>query len=304
MHSNVERKQQSISAKCPICSCSNQAYSTKVVLGDGRIYKCKKCSGYFLFPQMHIDYKSQTTENSRQLKWTEDVQRVNRFIPRILKFFRKQMNKPLDSVLEIGCNTGYLGAGFTEAGCHYTGIDVDSEAISFGKTKGLELYNVSIEKINESPIYGNTYDLVICMNVIEHVNDCLKVFETIQSLGSLGIIFCPNALGLSARLKTFSIYRNIVNRFWASDRTMVYSIDGYWHNLGFTKKTLKYLAGQAELDVLWVRGITNNHKIWGYSEPCGNSIFRLFAMFCCIIGIPNSIYLVASSKLKIRKRST
>ena len=285
--------------KCPICSCLNQIYSTKVALACGKIYKCKECDGYFLFPRVHINYKNSGWTKFRNRQWKKNVQLVNRFIPRILRFFEKHMNRPLSSVLEIGCSSGFLGAGFVNAGCQYVGIDVDPEAVSFGQSKGIELYNFPIEKIKESPIYGYKYDLVISYSVYEHVNDPLEAFKAIRPfINGLCIIIVPNALGLSARLKTFGLYRDLVNWFWGDDRKMVYSMDGFWHNIGYTKKTLKYLAKQAKLNTLWVRGLTNNDKNFGFVQRCDRPIFLLFEKLCHILGMSNCIYLVASQQLR------
>ena len=294
MENHINNEHIFFPAKCPICSCLDQICSTKVALAGGKIYKCKECNGYFLFPKVHVNYNGAT--RFRNTHWEKDIQLVNRYIPRIFRFFEKQMNRPLRSVLEIGSSSGFLGAGFINAGCQYVGIDVDKKAVSFGRSKGLELYNFPVEKIKDSPIYGYNYDLVISFNVYEHVNDPLEAFKAISPfIGGLLIIIVPNALGLSARMKYFRWYRNLVNWIWGGARTMVYSIDGFWHNIGYTKKTLKYLANQAKLNILLVRGITNNDKTFGFVERCDNPIFRIFARISFFLGMSNCICFVASS---------
>lgn len=77
---------------------------------------------------------------------------------------------PNPVVLDAGCGTGY-NIGWLQK--HYsalvTGVDFSSRALNFCRCRGS--YNLVQADIASLPIAGNSYDLVICFDVLTHLKD-------------------------------------------------------------------------------------------------------------------------------------
>lgn len=88
---------------------------------------------------------------------------------------------PPKKILEIGCSTGFnciaLSRLFPEAEVY--GIEPDGEAVAVANSMAAaaEISNVHfLRGVGESLPYGNhVFDLIVCLTVIEHVNDVERV---------------------------------------------------------------------------------------------------------------------------------
>ncbi len=90
------------------------------------------------------------------------------------------------SVLDVGCGGGLLAEGMARRGAHVTGIDLSPSLLSTAELHALESgalvrYRlVSAEALAaESP---STYDLVTCMEMLEHVPDPASVIGALARL--------------------------------------------------------------------------------------------------------------------------
>lgn len=85
------------------------------------------------------------------------------------------------SILDVGCASGWflsrVSKRYPEAYC--VGIDKYRRAIDYGKKhyKSLELLYADAHKL---PFQANSFDLVICTEVLEHVNDPAGVLREIK----------------------------------------------------------------------------------------------------------------------------
>lgn len=90
------------------------------------------------------------------------------------------------NVLDVGCGGGILSEGLASRGAHVTGIDLGDKALSVAK---LHLYesnlSVNYEKIavetlaNQRP---GEFDVVTCMEMLEHVPDPGSIIEACSRL--------------------------------------------------------------------------------------------------------------------------
>jgi 2-polyprenyl-3-methyl-5-hydroxy-6-metoxy-1,4-benzoquinol methylase len=72
------------------------------------------------------------------------------------------------AVLDVGCGTGAMLAGFRSAGCRVRGLEYADAAIEFCRNRGLDVTKFDLEKDEAAPSTG-PYDLVISMEVAEHL---------------------------------------------------------------------------------------------------------------------------------------
>ncbi|MBU2638234.1 MAG: class I SAM-dependent methyltransferase [Nanoarchaeota archaeon] len=95
------------------------------------------------------------------------------------------------NILDIGCGNGFvtkeLAKTFPKA--KITAVDIEAEKIAYAK-KNNNLSNITYQRRNlfRLGFKKNSFDLVICNEVIEHLQNYKKALEIISSLSSEHII--------------------------------------------------------------------------------------------------------------------
>ena len=108
------------------------------------------------------------------------------------------------SVLDVGCGGGLLSEPLARLGAQVTSIDADAEAISVAshhaRTMGLAIdYRcTSAEEVAES---NETFDIIIAMEIIEHVSNLGLFSEALGRLAKPGA-----ALALATLNRTFKSF--------------------------------------------------------------------------------------------------
>ena len=101
-------------------------------------------------------------------------------------------NKNETEVLEVGCGGGILSEEFARLGYRVTGIDPSGSSVRTAKSHAKE-NNLSIKyetgSGEELPFEKNSFDVVLCCDVLEHVNDLPKVISEISRVLKSGGIF-------------------------------------------------------------------------------------------------------------------
>lgn len=140
---------------------------------------------------------------------------LHRLNPVRLKYLRDQIDQhwqgdecsrtPLEgrTALDVGCGAGLLTEPLARLGATVTGIDASPEVIGVAREHaagaGLEIdYRIGDVQALES-----RFDLVTCMEVIEHVADPALFLDALAKRlapGGLLIMSTPNATGLSKLL--------------------------------------------------------------------------------------------------------
>ena len=88
--------------------------------------------------------------------------------------------------LDVACGGGLLVESLHNKGADMTGVDISDVAIHTAKThadkNGLKINYLNCEAEDLLPGAENSFDLVTCLEAIEHVPDPAKLVETCSSL--------------------------------------------------------------------------------------------------------------------------
>jgi dTDP-4-dehydrorhamnose reductase len=106
------------------------------------------------------------------------------------KFLNKESNEV--KILDFGCGSGYFVGELQKRGYKSFGTDISEEAIKFGELKGIK--NLSIQDSHKLNYPDNNFDVVISMDVLEHLEDeswAIKEVERILKPGGEFIIMVP-----------------------------------------------------------------------------------------------------------------
>lgn len=95
------------------------------------------------------------------------------------------------NILDVGCGTGALLRELDQYG-NVQGLDFSPRAVSFCKERGL--LNVEQGSATEIRYENKTFDLVLALDVLEHIKDDRKALSEINRVlkpGGIAIIFVP-----------------------------------------------------------------------------------------------------------------
>lgn len=272
---------------CPVCK-----KNERNVLGEydryGIYYKsnhCLSCGIIYTSPRLNQDsyfkfydteyrkiYTSLNYAISKKDFFDDQKYRGNE----ILKIIRNKHKKfKISSVLEVGCGMGGILEPFKKKGCKVKGIDLGSEYIEYGKSKGLDLSIGTIDIIDER------FDFIIYSHVLEHLTDLgselIKIKERLNKNGLL-YIEVPGILNLKK-------YRWDIGRYFQNAHTYHFSLLTLKNVL--SKNGFKLLYGNEKVESLFVidddleaEEISNDYlriikylekaesrrKIWWFSE--------------------------------------
>ena len=95
-------------------------------------------------------------------------------------------------VLDIGCGGGFMSEAMAKLGARVTGIDPAADAIAAAKAHSADT-GLSIEyyvaRGEDLPFSNDTFDYVVCVDVIEHVEDYHCMLDEIARVLRPGGIF-------------------------------------------------------------------------------------------------------------------
>jgi len=137
---------------------------------------------------------------------------LHKLNPVRLKYIRDQIDQhwqgdecsrtPLDgkTALDVGCGAGLLAEPLARLGAKVTGIDASPEVISVAREHSAAMGLEIDYRAGDIQQLGGKFDLITCMEVIEHVADPAAFIRALASrlaANGLLIMSTPNATGLS-----------------------------------------------------------------------------------------------------------
>ncbi len=135
----------------------------------------------------------------------------------------------IESALDVGCGEGFTLNKLSEnkIGKRLEGIDFQKTAIDAGKRVHPNL-NLKVGNIYHLPYKDNSFDLIICTEVLEHLEDPKKALSEIQRVSSRYVI-------LSVPNEPFFMIANFLRgknlRRWGNDIEHIH----HWSSKGFQK---------------------------------------------------------------------
>lgn len=105
--------------------------------------------------------------------------------PMRLAFIKEQMDLEGSRVLDVGCGGGILSETLQQAGAQVTGIDASPNAIEAATLHaqeeglGVEYHCTTLESMDQKT--SGSYDVITCMEMLEHVPDAKSLVQTCQT---------------------------------------------------------------------------------------------------------------------------
>lgn len=278
---------------CPICCERSQFVSKNIQIAGGNIYVCSVCSGYFLYPPVMVNYCDSSWTSMRVEQWQRDAERGKRHVQQIVDWFFEKTGRLPRTVLEIGCGSGFMGAGFDALNIAYFGVDVDQASVEFAKSKGINVTQIGAEELPSSLLGKSRFDLILSSNALEHVKNPIKAFESVRLLlNGLAVLIVPNPEGALPRAKANPLVLSLIQRIVGNKRVIAYSIDGYWHNIAYSRRTLHHLCQRAGLKVRKLRTIGINDDVFGFVQPNSSLLYRMASNMLSALDLDSQLILV------------
>lgn len=282
-------------ADCLICQTVSDFRDTGVLIARGKIFVCRNCGGFFLHPPVRVAYESSPWTAMRATAWQADVARGRLFAKKISDWFACQTSKRLTSVLEIGCGSAFMGPGFSDQGINYLGLDIDEYSLELARNRSIAVMSLRAEKIGSSSLVNEHFDLIISSNAFEHFNCPVDAFAGLAKLDfDQAVIIVPNPLGILPAIKASSLARCLIKAYLNSERDIAYTIDGYWHNIAYSKLTLRFLCDIAGLKINDLNSIGINDATFGFVQPNKSLSYRLVSGVMNLLDMQSQLKLIVS----------
>jgi len=89
-------------------------------------------------------------------------------------------------VLDVGCGGGILSESMAKQGANVTGLDMGKDPLEVARLHALEtrteLNYIQSTVEEHAALYPNRYDVITCMEMLEHVPDPLSVIQACETL--------------------------------------------------------------------------------------------------------------------------
>lgn len=150
--------------------------------------------------------------------WSDDIRWVRtlkNLVPGRLAWFDKQYDWAGKAVLDLGCAGGFMAEALTAKGAAVTGIDPAAEAIEAARAHaeqdGLSIgYDVGVGE--SLPYADGAFDAVVCVDVLEHVQDLNQVLAEVARVLKPGGVFLYDTINRNpiARFATITVAEDIL----------------------------------------------------------------------------------------------
>lgn len=151
--------------------------------------------------------------------WSDDIRWVRtlkNLVPGRLAWFDGHIDWQGRDVLDLGCAGGFMAEALALRGANVTGIDPAADAIdaarAHARESGLRIgYDVGVGEA--LPYDSNSFDAVVCVDVLEHVADLRKVLAEVARTLRPGGMFLFDTINRNplARLATITVAEDVLS---------------------------------------------------------------------------------------------
>ena len=175
--------------------------------------------------------------------------------PLRLDWIKSYVNLEGKKVLDVGCGGGILAESISQSGADTYGIDLSDKALKVAELHALEVgANLSYRSISAeslAEIEPEQYDVVTCMEMLEHVPDPLSVVRACAKLCKPGGTLFFSTLNRNPKSYLFAIV--------GAEYILRLLPKGTHEFAKFIKPSeLASFTRQAGLEVLGLKGMTYN----------------------------------------------
>ncbi|MBR3722235.1 MAG: class I SAM-dependent methyltransferase [Selenomonadaceae bacterium] len=179
------------------------------------------------------------------------------------------------SFLDIGCGEGFALQYFYNAGWSVTGVDFSSY--------GITVHNPSMKKfllqgdfekiINELHSQGKTFDFINSDNVLEHLPEPEKFFESVKKVSNDNTMLCVTVPNDFSRIQKLAYENGFIDgAFWVDKETSehfsYFSVDSL-SSLGYAAGYEKLIAtAKWPIDFFLLHNRTNYRKDNAVGHDC------------------------------------
>ncbi len=149
---------------------------------------------------------------SDEIRW---VRTLKNLVPGRLGWMDRQIHWSGKKVLDVGCAGGFMSEAIFDRGATVTGIDPAEEAIDAARAHADQTgrsitYNVGVGEA--LPYEDQSFDAVVCVDVLEHVADLPQVIREIHRVLVPGGLFLFDTINRNpvARLATITVAEDIL----------------------------------------------------------------------------------------------
>lgn len=198
---------------CPYCGNSDtkRLQTKKIVL---QLRKCSRCQLMFRYPKDDLEFNRYFYQRAYRQGFTTDAPSpaeleqllatnfvdIEKCLAETIALLRRE--KSSGRLLDYGCSWGYGVYQFAAAGYDAMGFEISQPRASYGREHlGVKIVD-STNELNR--IEAESFDVIFCSHVIEHLPDPRQAFADFRRLLSpSGVLFIyvPNCGGKLAREK-------------------------------------------------------------------------------------------------------
>lgn len=108
--------------------------------------------------------------------------------PLRLNYIDGRAGLPGNNAVDVGCGGGLLSEGMAQRGARVTGIDMGEAPLSVARLHGLEsgvqvdYHQTTVEELAADPDHTGQYDVVTCLEMLEHVPEPGSVLQACARL--------------------------------------------------------------------------------------------------------------------------
>ncbi|KAF0146431.1 MAG: type 12 methyltransferase [Nitrospirae bacterium] len=161
-------------------------------------------------------------------------------------------------IFDVGCGTGELIHYLSENGFKASGIEPSANAVKIARSRGLEVHDMPLEEFVSSrqPKGDDFFDVVLLMNVLEHLRKPSELIDQIKALlvpGGLVFIRVPNDF---SELQLAAQKRLNISPWWVTvpDHIFYFNFDSLFAFLKRVGFEIVYSQGDFPMEIFLLMG--------------------------------------------------